>query len=136
MTLAPARVHQLTTGRALSWRAWRAEFGQTPVSAVAAIGQPERCFAMLRHDGIKLERALALPDHDDYARSPFTNLPRAPILITAKDAVKCTRFNDDRLWVVHADPQFSDPGWLDAIESELRDTAARKQRMARNGSRP
>lgn len=130
MRLAPAYVTHLASGQALPWADWRARHGQQPVGAVAAIGQPERFFSMLRQHGLELGQAVALPDHDAYDHSPFTAMPAPCILITAKDAVKCARFADKRLWVVHVEPEFSDTGWLDRLHCRLRTLAAKKADMA------
>jgi tetraacyldisaccharide 4'-kinase len=130
MQLVPVHVQHLTTGVTTEWQRWMAAHGSDPVSAVAAIGQPERFFAMLRHSGLVLADAIAMPDHDAFEQSPFESLANAPILITAKDAVKCARFNDPRLWVVHVAPQFSDSTWIERAHEMLVAIAARKARMA------
>src|SRR5690606_9675633 len=113
MRLAPVAVEQLRTGLHMDWADWQAFHGQGTVSAVAAIGQPQRFFAMLNAAGLQLDATVALPDHDAYDDPPFAALSSSVILITGKDAVKCRRFNDARLWVVHAEPVFSDPDWLE-----------------------
>src|SRR3546814_9370891 len=81
---------------------------------------------MLLAAGLELAHSIALPDHHAYDVSPFTALPASPIRITAKDAVKCMSFNDDRLWSVHVSPVFSDPGWLDLANDMLRMIAQHK----------
>lgn len=135
MRLAPTQVTQLTSGQQMHWVDWLARYGQTPVSAVAAIGQPERFFSMLRHHGLALAQTRALPDHDAYEHSPFTAMSVACILITAKDAVKCAKFADERLWVVHAEPEFSDINWLDKLHQRLIAVALKKANMAPPPSR-
>lgn len=74
------------------------------VAAVAGIGHPERFFEMLRSQGVVLKSALALPDHFDFSINPFVEIKADIILITEKDAVKCSRIagigQDARLWVV------------------------------------
>lgn len=130
MRLVPVQVQHLTTGVITEWQPWMAAHGDEPVSAVAAIGQPERFFAMLRHSGLVLADAIAMPDHDAFEQSPFEPLANAPILITAKDAVKCARFNDPRLWVVHVAPEFSDITWIERVHEMLVAIAARKASMA------
>ena len=130
MRLAPATVVHLASGESLDWPDWLARHGADPISAVAAIGQPERFFSMLRTAGITLERVCALPDHDPYDASPFSALTSSHILITAKDAVKCERFNDPRIWVVHAMPVFSESEWLDLIDQMLRFIATKKGAVA------
>lgn len=73
------------------------------IVAAAGIGNPSRFFTMLRNAGLRVEE-LPLPDHYDFADNPFSGLQADVILITEKDAVKCTQIdtlkNDPRLWVV------------------------------------
>lgn len=89
------------------------------MSAVAAIGQPERFFDMLRRSGLTLQTTRALPDHTRYSPSSFDGLNTNIILLTTKDAVKCTALNDDRLWAVRVTPRFSNTYWLDTIHETL-----------------
>lgn len=118
----PVEAQHVATGERLAWDDWRARFGTTPCSAVAAIGQPARFFSMLQAAGITLTHTRALPDHDDFAVAPFHDLPDAPILITAKDAIKCERLGDTRLWAVLIEPAFSNPHWFDQIDQRLRES--------------
>src|SRR5690606_26384190 len=69
MQLAPVDITRLTPGTALDWATWRSTHGQQAVSAVAAIGQPDRFFAMLSAAGLQLSQTVALPDHDAYDSS-------------------------------------------------------------------
>ena len=135
MRLLPLNAVHLCSGRSLKWEDWVAQHGQGQLAAVAAIGQPERFFSMLRHSGVALARTVALPDHDPYTVSPFTDLSADLILITAKDAVKCSRYADERIWVVHAHPQFSDPSWLDLAHDMLTIIAKQKSTMAERAFR-
>lgn len=135
MRLKPARAVQLTSGLSLEWTDWLERHKTEETHAVAAIGQPERFFSMLTLAGVQLTNALALPDHDAYKQSPFADLTAAVILITAKDAVKCRRFNDPRLWVVETTAEFSDPAWLDHVNDMLRIIAQHKAAMAQGPGR-
>ena len=65
-----------------------ASLQDAPVSAMAAIAQPEAFFGMLRQRGIALEKTLALPDHDDFSDFDFSSLAGQTVLCTEKDAVK------------------------------------------------
>lgn len=124
MRLLPERLEHLATRRSLEWRTWLAGHSDAPVSAVAGIGRPQRFFRMLEACGLTLAQAVALPDHAEFRTSPFEALGPGPILITAKDAIKCAAFaRDERLWVVHAEPKFSDEHWLDDVDERLRDAA-------------
>lgn len=73
------------------------------ILAAAGIGNPSRFFSMLRAAGLSIAE-MPLPDHYDFAVNPFAGIHADIILITEKDAVKCTRIdtinNDPRIWVV------------------------------------
>lgn len=73
------------------------------IVAAAGIGNPSRFFSMLRRSGLDVVE-LPLPDHHDFSDNPFAKIDADIILITEKDAVKCTRIdtinNDPRIWVV------------------------------------
>ena len=76
-----------------------ADFAGSSVHAVAGIGDPGRFFTMLRDAGLA-PREHAFPDHHPYAPQDLRFGDDAPVLMTAKDAVKCRRFADPRLWEV------------------------------------
>ncbi|CAM5190024.1 Tetraacyldisaccharide 4'-kinase OS=Castellaniella defragrans OX=75697 GN=lpxK PE=3 SV=1 [Castellaniella defragrans] len=124
MRLHPTRCERLTDGQTLTWAQWQTRHATTTCSAVAGIGHPERFFAMLRAEGLPLGHTLALPDHGVLTAGVLNTLPDTPILITAKDAVKCTGFADPRLWVVHVAPQFDDAAWLTDLNDALHQEAA------------
>ncbi|AMD48402.1 tetraacyldisaccharide 4'-kinase [Bordetella holmesii F627] len=98
--------------------------GQT-VAAAAGIGNPDRFFRTLESAGLVPTPRLALPDHYDYAHSPFGDLHADAIFITTKDAVKCARFNDPRLWAVQVRARFSGPDFLDWLAARLQALPAR-----------
>ena len=83
------------------------------VAAVAGFGHPERFFEMLRSQGLVLESALGLPDHFDFSTNPFAAIKADIILITEKDAVKCSRITgiaqDVRLWIVPVEAKIAEP---------------------------
>ena len=83
------------------------------VAAVAGIGHPERFFNMLRAEGLSLESTHALPDHFDFSSNPFAAITADIILITEKDAVKCSRIagiaQDIRLWTVPVEATIAGP---------------------------
>jgi tetraacyldisaccharide 4'-kinase len=73
------------------------------IVAAAGIGNPSRFFSMLQRTGLVVEE-MPVPDHYDFADNPFADVRTDIILITEKDAVKCSQIdtlkNDPRLWVV------------------------------------
>jgi len=76
-----------------------AEFRDCKVHAVAGIGNPERFFQSLRQT-IRRVEAHAFPDHHRYRANDLRFDDDAPVLMTAKDAVKCRRFASGNEWYV------------------------------------
>ncbi|MEO5702024.1 MAG: tetraacyldisaccharide 4'-kinase [Casimicrobiaceae bacterium] len=66
------------------------------VHAVAGIGNPERFFVALRALGLEVVPH-AFPDHHHYRPGDLA-FGNGVVLMTEKDAVKCTRFADARWW--------------------------------------
>ena len=71
----------------------------TEVHAVAGIGHPERFFAMLRRHGLTVQ-AHPFDDHHHYIAADLDFGDDLPVLMTAKDAVKCVPFASPKIWVV------------------------------------
>lgn len=120
MWLEPGDTRQIETG---ATRPLSAYAGQPRIAAAAGIGNPERFFTTLRVAGITLDATLPLPDHHDYAESPFQTLAADTILVTSKDAIKCAALHDARLWEVPVEAAFSDPGLFDWLAQALRQPA-------------
>ncbi|MFT5484009.1 MAG: tetraacyldisaccharide 4'-kinase [Halieaceae bacterium] len=75
-------------------------FAGSEALALAGIGNPGRFFSSCRKLGIQVE-ALALSDHADIDAeflSSARTYPNQTILMTEKDAVKCTNFADANMW--------------------------------------
>jgi len=75
------------------------QFLPNKITAVAAIGNPQRFFNNLQNAGIA-GKWLPLPDHATYTPEFFAGINAQCILITEKDAVKCSGISDERIWVV------------------------------------
>lgn len=73
------------------------------ILAAAGLGHPQKFFNLLSAHGLVFE-ALPLPDHYDFLVNPFDSKNSDIILITEKDAVKCSQLdaykNDGRIWVL------------------------------------
>jgi tetraacyldisaccharide 4'-kinase len=69
------------------------------ITAVAALGNPQRFFNALRKQGIAAN-CIVMPDHATYTPEFFSAIQADCILITEKDAVKCAAITDERIWVV------------------------------------
>jgi tetraacyldisaccharide 4'-kinase len=101
MKLVPGKLHNLVdpqkTRRLESWR-------HKSVHAVAAIGNPQRFFNTLKDVGINVFPQ-EFPDHYQYKVQDINFPDVLPVVMTEKDAVKCTRFNDDKLWYLPIETQ-------------------------------
>lgn len=76
-----------------------AEFVGTPVHALAGIGNPERFFRQLESLGLEVIRH-PLPDHAVLTMDDVLFTDHYPVLMTEKDAVKCSEFADQRHYFV------------------------------------
>lgn len=90
-----------------------ASFRDTPVHAVAAIGNPGRFFSTLRAAGLEL-REHAFPDHHAFRAADLDFGDALPVLMTSKDAVKCRAFSDARLWELPVEARL-EPGGGEAL---------------------
>jgi tetraacyldisaccharide 4'-kinase len=109
--------------RTLGTHATRADGTRTPLAslaahklhAVAGIANPESFFAMLRANGLLLERTLALPDHHRFDDGRALD-PAATLLCTEKDAAKLWRLRPDA-WAVPLRLEIAPEFWdsLDAL---------------------
>lgn len=86
------------------------------IAMVAGLGNPQRFFDDLAKHGIS-GKHYPLPDHVDYTPEFFKGIHAQCILITEKDAVKCTGLHDERIWVVPMSLQLPDNlvEWLQSI---------------------
>jgi len=82
-------------------------FRGTGVHAVAAIGNPQRFFDMLREAGLTLYEH-PLPDHHPFKSGDLNFGDNLPVLMTEKDAVKCASFADERCWYVPVTADFEE----------------------------
>lgn len=106
MWLVPGELRPLAGGRCLPLAALA---GQR-VHAVAGIAEPERFFAMLRAAGVAVVPH-AFPDHHAYAPEDFTFCSPLPVLMTEKDAVKCTAFARPDWYAVPVRAQLPEAFW-------------------------
>ena len=82
------------------------EFSGQPVHAVAAIGNPQRFFSMLRAVGISVVEH-ALPDHAKLGIDDISFPDDLPVLMTEKDAVKCRDIAGPHHWYVPVSVAFA-----------------------------
>jgi tetraacyldisaccharide 4'-kinase len=82
------------------------EFSGRPVHAIAAIGNPQRFFAMLRAIGISVIEH-PLPDHAKLSIDDISFADDLPVLMTEKDAVKCRDIAGPHHWYVPVSVAFA-----------------------------
>ncbi len=69
------------------------------VNACAAIGYPQRFFDTLEKQQFVLRKTLAFADHHPFTGDDFRQFDKQlPLLMTEKDAVKCTAFAQENWW--------------------------------------
>lgn len=78
--------------------------------AVAGIGHPQRFFDQLKSMGLAITPH-AFPDHHPYQARDLVFNDCDALLLTEKDAVKCTAFADDNFWVLRVNAQI-DPALI------------------------
>lgn len=96
------------------------QFRGRAVHALAAIGNPEAFFRALAVEGLDV-RPHPFPDHAAPTSSDLRFGDDAPVLMTEKDAVKCRRLADARLWSVPMLIEMSeaDAAVIDAIVARV-----------------
>jgi tetraacyldisaccharide 4'-kinase len=103
MRLQPQQARNLHSDERRPLTAFR---GVARLHAIAAIGNPERYFGMLRAAGLNAQTH-AFADHHAFTVQDLAFPDAEAILMTAKDAVKCAAFADPRLWEVPVAAEFS-----------------------------
>jgi tetraacyldisaccharide 4'-kinase len=88
------------------------------VHAVAAIGNPQRFFDMLRAAGLTVYEH-AMPDHHAFKSGDLNFGDSLPVLMTEKDAVKCAPFADERCWYVPVTAEFAEDEAVKLIDLVL-----------------
>jgi tetraacyldisaccharide 4'-kinase len=88
------------------------------VHAVAAIGNPQRFFDMLRAAGLTVYEH-PMPDHHAFKSGDLNFGDSLPVLMTEKDAVKCAAFADERCWYVPVTAEFAEDEAVKLIDLVL-----------------
>ena len=86
------------------------------MTLIAGLGNPQRFFSDLAKHGVS-GKEIPLPDHATYTPEFFSAIKTQCILMTEKDAVKCTNILDERIWVVPMTLRLPDNlmDWLQSI---------------------
>lgn len=78
------------------------DFKGLSVHAIAGIGHPERFFRYLSSMGLS-PQTHPFPDHHRFCAADIDYADANVLLMTEKDAVKCTTFADEKCWVLRVD---------------------------------
>lgn len=105
MRLQPTALVRLVDGHRVPLDGPVPEELQGHLVAVAGIGNPQRFFDTLAGLGLSVE-ARGFPDHHAYAREDFEFLHGRPLIMTAKDAVKCRGIADANWWYLEVEASF------------------------------
>ena len=95
MSINPSLARNLVSGQEVEL----VEFSGVPLVAVAGIHQPERFFSTLRNLGLEIQEK-GFSDHHAFQASDIPQTSERPVLMTAKDAVKCEPFAQENWWAV------------------------------------
>ncbi len=82
-------------------------FNNQTCYGVAGIGHPQRFFDTLTNLGIKV-KSHAFSDHHAFTKKDLEFDTGYPILMTAKDCVKCREFATDQMWYLQVEAELSD----------------------------
>lgn len=82
-------------------------FSQQTCHGVAGIGYPDRFFDTLVRLGVKV-KTHSFSDHHAFTQSDLIFDDNYPILMTAKDCVKCKEFATDQMWYLHVEAVLDD----------------------------
>lgn len=82
-------------------------FKGVKVHAVAAIGDPQRFFNLLRRHGVELIEH-PFPDHHPFSAEDIAFNDNLPVLMTEKDAVKCRPYAAANHWYLPVSAELND----------------------------
>lgn len=77
---------------------------RSPVIALAGIGNPQRFFALLQKKHVKLKNQISFVDHHAFIKE---DIPSGTVIMTEKDAVKCTQIAHDDCWYLPVSAQLT-----------------------------
>lgn len=103
MQLVPCALTRLHDGARLEIAGGLPDELTKGVLAIAGIGNPQRFFASLAAIGIHAETR-SFPDHHSFTADDFTAARGRTVIMTAKDAVKCSAFAQRNWWYLDVKP--------------------------------
>ena len=98
-----------------------------PVIALAGIGNPQRFFSLLEKKHVKLQDRISFVDHHAYSAK---DIPSTTVIMTEKDAVKCTKIAHDDCWYLPVSASLTRQFELQLVQ-KLKQVAADKKQTKR-----
>lgn len=119
ISLQPAALRSLTCGEVLKPDRWQQS---RRVHGVAGIGYPERFFATLVELGFSVIPH-SFPDHHNFSAEDVRFDDDLPVVMTAKDAVKCQSFATDKHWALEVEARIPDD-FVQQLLQRLRESSS------------
>lgn len=121
LSIVPSLLRHLLSGDVIDVQTGVANqdgwIGGHKVHAVAGIGNPQRFVQSLEQLGFEVQLH-AWPDHHGFNGEEFIFDDDLPVIITAKDAVKCSELKNDKVWVLDVSAQ-PDEAFFDELGKKL-----------------
>lgn len=104
MSLLPEQIINCKTGETLTIEEFKAHHQK--INAIAGIGYPARFYSTLRTLGLTVYQRQDFVDHHEYKLEDLTSFSDDnPLLMTEKDAIKCTGFAKNNWWYLTVNAQ-------------------------------
>jgi len=95
----------------------------SPVTAIAGIGNPQRFFSLLEKKQVKLKAQISFVDHYVFSEK---DMPSGMVIMTEKDAVKCTQIAHDDCWYLPVSARLTSQFELQLLQHLKQVTADKK----------
>ena len=115
MNVSPSRFIHLKSGKSYPVKEWPMH---KQVHAVAGLGNPGRFFDLLVRLGFDITRN-SFPDHHNFTEEDIHFLDHLPIIMTEKDASKCSNFDNNKIWYLTIEADVSD-NFIEEIDNKLK----------------
>jgi tetraacyldisaccharide 4'-kinase len=99
----------------------------SPVTALAGIGNPQRFFSLLEKKQVKLKDHISFVDHHPFNKD---DIPSGTVIMTEKDAVKCTQIAHDDCWYLPVSASLTSQ-FESQLLQKLKQVAADKKQIKR-----
>ena len=100
---------------------------RVPVTALAGIGNPQRFFSLLEKKRVKLKDQISFVDHHAFIKK---DIPSGTVIMTEKDAVKCTQIVHDDCWYLPVSARLTNQ-FESQLLQKLKQVAADKKQTKR-----